>query len=130
MIPLCLDQGIGVIPWSPIARGFLAGNRQRKGGGSTRRAKSDDFADLMYFADEDFEVLEAVEAVAQERGASPAQIALAWLLHQSAVTSPIIGATKMEHLDEAIEAIDIKLSDEEIERLEAPYIPHEVLGHA
>ena len=130
MIPLCLDQGIGVIPWSPMARGFLAGNRKRKGGGPTPRAKNDDFADQMYFAEEDFEVLEAVEAVAQERGASPAQIALAWLLHQPAVTAPIIGATKMEHLDQAIEAVDIKLSDEEIERLEEPYVPHEVLGHA
>jgi aryl-alcohol dehydrogenase (NADP+) len=130
MIPLCLDQGVGIIPWSPLARGFLAGNRSRQGGGETARAKSDGFADNMYFADADFDVVDAVKKAAQDAGATPAQIALAWLLHKDGVTAPIIGATKMEHLDQAIEAVDIELSEGDMERLEAPYVPHQVMGHS
>lgn len=129
MLPLCRDQGVGVIPWSPLARGFLAGNRKRDESDPTARAKSDDFAKDMYYQPEDFDVVEAVSAIAQERGHSPAQIALAWLLHKPGVTAPIIGATKMYQLEEAVGAVEISLSEEEIARIEAPYKPHPILGH-
>jgi aryl-alcohol dehydrogenase (NADP+) len=129
MLPLCRDQGVGVIPWSPLARGFLAGNRKRESSDPTARAKSDDFAKDMYYQPEDFDVVDAVVAIAEERGVSPAQIALAWLLHKPGVTAPIIGATKMYQLEEAVEAVDISLSIEDIERIEAPYKPHPILGH-
>jgi aryl-alcohol dehydrogenase (NADP+) len=129
MVPLCLDEGIGVIPWSPLARGFLAGNRTAERSGETARAKSDAFAHQMYYSEADFAVQAAAGAVADERGVKPAQIALAWLLHRNGVTSPIVGASKMYQLDEAIAAIDIKLSGEEMRRLEEPYVPHVVLGH-
>jgi len=130
MLPFCMEQGVGVIPWSPLARGFLAGNRKREEHLPTTRAKSDGFAHEMYYADADFDVVDQVVAIAQERGVSPAQIALAWLLHKPGVTAPIIGATKMHHLEEAVAAVDIQLSNEEIERIEAPYVPHRVLGHS
>ncbi|HEY8765973.1 MAG TPA: aldo/keto reductase [Dehalococcoidia bacterium] len=130
MIPLCLDRGVGVIPWSPLARGFLAGNRTPEKSGETARAKSDDFAHMMYYSEADFAVLNAVERLAGERGVKPAQIALAWMLHKPGVTAPIVGASKMYQLDEAIAATDITLSTEEVKRLEDPYIPHRVLGHA
>ena len=129
MLPLCRTEGIGVIPWSPLARGFLAGNRSRQHHGETRRAKSDEFAQKMYYADADFAVVDRVVEVAKARGVSPAQVALAWILRQPGVTAPIIGASKMEHLDQAIAAIDIELSDEECQRLEEPYTPHPILGH-
>ncbi len=129
MIPLCLAEGVGLIPWSPLARGFLAGNRARDGGGETTRAQSDDFAEKMYYQEADFDVVDQVVALAGAHGVSPAQIALAWLLHQPGVTSPIIGASKMRHLEEAVAALDIALSQEELARLEAPYVPHPVLGH-
>ncbi len=129
MLPLCIDQGVGVIPWSPLARGFLAGNRKRDEPRPTTRAKSDDFARDMYFADADFDVVDQVVAIAQARGVTPAQIALAWLLHKPGVTSPIIGASKMQHLEEAAAAVAIQLSDEEIKQIEEPYIPHRILGH-
>src|SRR6266542_1748328 len=128
MIPLCLDQGVGVIPWSPLARGLLAGNRERGGGQRTVRAGSDPLADSMY-VDDDFDVVDAVRAVAAERGLRPAQIALAWLLGKPAVTAPIVGATRLGHLEDAIAAVDVTLSEEEVARLEAPYRPHPVLGH-
>jgi aryl-alcohol dehydrogenase (NADP+) len=130
MIPLCLDQGIGVIPWSPLARGFLAGNRTPEKSGETARAKSDDFAHMMYYSEADFAVLTAVERLADERGVKPAQIALAWMLHKPGVSAPIVGASKMYQLDEAIAASDLTLTPEELKRLEEPYIPHRVLGHA
>lgn len=130
MIPLCIDQGIGIIPWSPMARGFFAGNRKRGGGGETTRAQSDPFANELYFRTEDFDVADRVAEVAQERGVTGSQIALAWILSKPYVHSPIIGATKMDHLDQAIAALDIRLSDEEIKRLEDPYWPHPILGHA
>jgi aryl-alcohol dehydrogenase (NADP+) len=130
MIPLCQDQGIGLIPWSPMARGFFAGNRQRGGGGETTRAKSDPFANGLYFREEDFTVADSVAEVAKERGVSGSQIALAWVLSKPYVTSPIIGATKMDHFDQAIAALDIKLSEDELKRLEEPYKPHPVLGHS
>ena len=130
MIPLCIDQGIGLIPWSPLARGFFAGNRKRGGGGETVRANSDPFGNSLYFRDEDFEVADRAAEVAKERGATTSQIALAWILSKPYVSSPILGATKMDHLDQAIAALDIQLSEEEIKRLEAAYLPHPVLGHS
>lgn len=130
MIPLCIDQGVGVIPWSPLARGFLAGGRTRDKSGQTTRSKSDDFAHAMYYQDMDFNVLDRVIEVAKRRGVSNAQIALVWMLHKPGITSPIIGASKMHHLEESVKALDIELSDEEIAYLEEPYQPHPVLGHS
>jgi aryl-alcohol dehydrogenase-like predicted oxidoreductase len=130
MIPLCLDQGIGVIPWSPLARGVLAGNRTREGSRLTTRAGGDPFTDYLYNQPTDFDVVERVAEIASERGVTPAQVALAWLLHRPGVTAPIVGATKPEHLHDALAAEQLKLSDEEIARLEEPYVPHPVLGHA
>ncbi len=129
MLKLCVEEGIGVIPWSPLARGFLAGNRSSGKTGETTRAKSDTYAQNMYYAEEDFKVVDAVTRLAQEKGVKNAQIALAWLLQQPAVTAPIIGATKMAHLEDAVAALELKLSDEELARLEAHYVPHRVLGH-
>jgi 1-deoxyxylulose-5-phosphate synthase len=129
MLPLCRAEGIGVIPWSPMARGFLSGNRRRQDWGETERAKSDEYGQKMYFSDDDFRVADRVGDVARERGVSPAQVALSWILHQPSVTAPIIGATKMEHLEQAVAALDITLSDEERRRLEEPYVPHPILGH-
>jgi aryl-alcohol dehydrogenase (NADP+) len=129
VLPLCRAEGIGVIPWSPLARGFLAGNRQRQGFGETSRAKTDDFAHKLYYDDADFQVVDRVVELAKKRGVSPTQIALAWLLHQPGVTAPIIGASKMEHLEEAIASIELKLDNEELAFLEQPYKPHPILGH-
>lgn len=129
MGPLCRSEGIGVVPWSPLARGFLSGNRSRQDWGETVRAKSDEFAHQMYYQESDFTVVERVVELAQQRGVTPSQIALAWLLHQPGVTAPIIGASKMTHLEEDIAAIDIKLSPEELDTLQEPYQPHPVLGH-
>ncbi len=129
MIPLCLDQGVGVIPWSPLARGFLTGNRFRDGGGPTRRSNSDLFAYEMYYQPEDFEIVDRVIQVSARLGISPAQIALTWLLHKPGVTAPIIGARKVQHIDEAVAATQIRLSDEDIFQLEEFYKPHSVLGH-
>jgi 1-deoxyxylulose-5-phosphate synthase len=128
MIPLCIDQGVGVIPWSPLARGFFAGNRTREAG-ATKRAQTDEFARSMYFHADDFEVAAAVEKVARERGVSPTQIACAWILRAPGVTAPIIGATKTNHLKELFDAVEIKLSDEEVKMIEAPYKPHPIIGH-
>ena len=130
MIPLCLDQGVGLMPWSPMARGFFAGNRNRDGGGETSRANSDPFAKGLYFRDEDFAVADCAREVAQERGVTGSQIALAWILSKPHINSPIIGATKMDHLEQAIAALDIKLSEDEVKRLEEPYRPHPILGHS
>ena len=129
MIPLCQDQGIGVIPWSPLARGFLAGNRTRDKGGVTARSLSDDFAHNMYYAEGDFAIVDRVSALAERYGVTNAQIALAWLLHKPGVTSPIVGASKMPHLEQAVAALEIGLSDEDMATLEEPYQPHRVLGH-
>ena len=129
MIPLCIDQGVGVIPWSPLARGVLAGNRTRSGERRTTRAGSDQFTDYLYDQPTDFDVVERVAELAAERGVPPAQIALAWLLHKPAVTAPIIGATKPEHLQDALAAEQLTLSAGEIASLEEPYVPHPVLGH-
>jgi 1-deoxyxylulose-5-phosphate synthase len=129
MIPLCIDEGIGVIPWSPLARGVLAGNRSREGSRQTTRAETDQFTDYLYNQPTDFDVVERVAEVAGKRGVPPAQVALAWLLHKPAVTAPIVGATKRGHLEDALAAEQLSLSDEEISLLEEPYVPHPVLGH-
>jgi 1-deoxyxylulose-5-phosphate synthase len=113
-----------VIPWSPLARGFLAGNRRAADKGDTERAKTDAFAHKLYYADSDFVIVDRTIAVAAERGVAPAQIALAWILQQPGITAPIVGASKMEQLDQAISALDIVLSPEERARLETPYEPH------
>jgi 1-deoxyxylulose-5-phosphate synthase len=129
MNPQCLDQGVGVIPWSPLARGLLAGNRERGGLCRTARAEGDPFAEEMY-CDEDFDVVDAVRAVASRRCVPPAQVALAWLLGKPAVSAPIVGATRLQHLEDAVAAVRIGLDVKEVELLEAPYRPHPVLGHA
>ncbi len=129
MIPQCIDQGVGVIPWSPLARGVLAGNRTREGGRLTTRSGNDAFTDHLYSQPTDFDVVERVAEVAGERGVPPAQVALAWLLHKPGVTAPIVGATKPGHMADALAAEQLELSAEEIARLEEPYAPHPVLGH-
>ncbi|HEX6686335.1 MAG TPA: aldo/keto reductase [Candidatus Limnocylindrales bacterium] len=128
MIPLCLDQGVGVIPWSPLARGLLAGGRSRDGAKTTVRSGSDPFADSMYTA-ADFDVVDEVRAVAGERGIPPARVALAWLLGRPGVCAPIVGATKPQHLTDAVASVDVTLTADEIARLEAGYRPHPILGH-
>lgn len=130
MIPLCRDQGIGLIPWSPLARGFLAGNRKRedKQAGETSRAMTDDLAQKYYYRDSDFKVVENLTALAQKKGVSNATLAYAWLLHK-AVDAPIVGASKTWQLDQAVAALDVKLAPDEVHALEAPYEPHPVLGH-
>ncbi len=130
MIPLCKDQGIGLIPWSPMARGFFAGNRTRGGGGETTRAKNDPFANDLYFREEDFVVADRAAEVAKSHNATASQIALAWLLNKPHIAAPIIGSSKIEHLDQAIAALEIKLSEEEVKQLEESYQPHPILGHA
>jgi len=130
MIPFCISEGVGVIPWSPLARGFLAGNRNRDKSGDTTRARSDEYAKSMYFSDDDFAIADRNAELASRRGVAPAQIALAWMLHKPGVTAPIIGASKMSHLEDAIAALDITLSEEEIKFLEEPYRARAVLGHS
>jgi len=129
MIPFCMDQGVGIIPWSPLARGFLTGNRTREGWGKTTRSKSDAFAHDMYYADSDFTVVDRVLELARKHGVPPARIALAWMLHRPGITAPIIGASKMSHLEDAVAALDIRLTPEDMSYLEEPYSPHIVLGH-
>jgi aryl-alcohol dehydrogenase-like predicted oxidoreductase len=129
MIPLCLDQGVGCIPWSPLARGMLAGNRTRDGARQTTRSKTDTFTDYLYDQPTDFDVVDAVNEVAAARGVPSAQVALAWLLQKPGVTAPIVGSTKKKHLKDALAAEALTLSEDEVERLEKPYVPHPVLGH-
>jgi len=129
MLPLCRAEKIGIIPWSPLARGFLTGSRHRGGGGETTRSRSDDFAVSMYFKETDFQIVDRVLDLAKRRGVKPAQIALAWLLRQPGVTAPVIGASKMHQLEEAVAALEIALTDEECRFLEELYQPHPVLGH-
>ncbi len=129
MLPLCRFEGIGVIPWSPLARGFLAGNRRREDWGETVRARTDDYGQQLYYTDADFDVADRVVQVAGARGVKPTQVALAWILAQPAVTAPIVGASRLEHLDQAVAALDITLTEEERQRLEQAYVPHRVLGH-
>jgi aryl-alcohol dehydrogenase-like predicted oxidoreductase len=128
MIPLCIEEKVGLIPWSPLARGFLAGKRRR--GDETLRAKTDTYAQGLYYKDSDYAVVDRLSEVAQKRGVSNSQIALAWMLSKPGVTAPIIGASKLPHLEDALQAVSIKLSDEEIKSLEEPYEPHRILGHS
>jgi aryl-alcohol dehydrogenase (NADP+) len=132
MNPLCRDQGIGLLPWSPLARGFLAGNRKRgdeKTAGETSRAQTDEFAHNLYYNDTDYDIVDRVGEIAGKRGVSNAQVALAWLLAQPGVTAPIVGASKPHHLDDALAALTLKLDAAELEALAAPYRPHPILGH-
>ena len=129
MIPLCLDQGVGLIPWSPMARGFLSGSRAREGAHATTRARTDDVAQRMYYQEYDFEVLDAVTKIASSRGVSNSQVALAWVLQAPGIDAPIIGSTKLPHLNEAIAALDLKLNSEEVAALEKQYRPHPTLGY-
>ena len=129
MIPQCIDQGVAVIPWSPLARGVLAGNRTRDGERRTTRSNSDPFGDSLYQQPADFDVVDAVSEVAAVRGVPPAQIALAWLLQRPGVTAPIVGATKRAHLEDALAAEKLELTADETRRLEERYRPHPVLGH-
>jgi aryl-alcohol dehydrogenase-like predicted oxidoreductase len=130
MLPLCIDQGIGVLPWSPLARGFLTRPRQRNEAFPTTRAKSDTMSKEMYYRPEDYDVLERVVTLAEQRGVTPAQLALAWLLQKPGVAAPIIGASKMSHLEDAAASIKVELSESEVAQLDEPYRPHPVLGHS
>ncbi|MGH9857791.1 MAG: aldo/keto reductase [Acidobacteriota bacterium] len=129
MIPFCRSEEIGLIPWSPLARGFLAGNRNKKDWGETLRAKTDDYAQKLYYQDSDFEIANRVGQVAERRGVSRMQIALAWILHQPGIAAPIIGASKLQQLEESAGALEISLDSDELKFLAEPYRPHEVLGH-
>ena len=128
MIPVCIEEGIGLIPWSPLARGFLAGNRNSQNRGETIRAKTDDFAQKLYYRQSDFTVVDRLTEIAEKRGVQNSQVALAWILSKPGISSPIIGASKMAHLDQALAAMEIRLDDSEIKALEEPYEPHPVLG--
>ncbi len=130
MIPQCIDQGVAVLPWSPLARGLLAGNRTRDGERLTERARTDRFGDSLYTPEVDFAVVDRVAEVADARGVPSARVALAWLLHKPGVTAPIVGATKVAHLDDALAAEQLSLSADEVDRLEEPYVPHAVSGHS
>lgn len=131
MIPLCLDQGVGCIPWSPLARGFLSGTRKRGDGKTeTVRAKTDDLGHNMYYRDADFDIVDRVVEIATERGVKPAQVALAWVMARPGVSAPIIGASKPYQLEDALAAVELKLTEDEMRRLEEPYEPHPVLGHS
>jgi len=129
MIPLCLDQGVAVLPYSPLARGVLAGNRGRQSERRTTRAGSDPLSDDFYDSPADFDVVDRLAEVAAARGAPPAQVALAWLLSRPGVTAPIVGATRLGHVGDALAAANLTLTDEEVSRLNEPYRPHRVLGH-
>ena len=129
MIPQCIDQGVGVIPWSPLARGVLAGNRSRGGEKHTRRAETDAFGDNLY-SGQDFDIVERADELAQRRGVATAQVALAWLLAQPGVTAPIVGATKLDHLSDALAAESLSLTEDEISGLGEGYVPHAISGHS
>jgi aryl-alcohol dehydrogenase (NADP+) len=133
MIPLCISEGIGLIPWSPLARGFLAGNRKAnedKKQGETVRAKSDEYAHSLYYRPSDFTVVDRVTEIAQARNVKNAQVALAWMLSRPGVSAPIVGASKPYQLEDALAALELRLTPDEIARLEEPYEPHPVLGHS
>jgi aryl-alcohol dehydrogenase (NADP+) len=129
MLPLCRAEGIGVIPWSPLARGFLAGNRRRGLKDATRREQYDEFGHGLYYAEADYDIADRVVQVAREKGVLPIQIALAWILQQPGITAPIIGASQLEQLDQLIEGLAITLTPDESRFLEERYQPHPVLGH-
>ena len=129
MIPLCRSRGIGLIPWSPLARGFLAGNRQRGRKDASRREQHDEYGHSLYYTEADYEIAERVAEVGRRKAVLPIQAALAWILRQPAVAAPIVGATRLEQLDQLIDGLEIELTDEEARQLEEPYRPHAVLGH-
>ena len=129
MIPLCINQGVGVIPWSPLARGFLAGNRTKEKSGTTTRSKSDEYAHNMYYQDDDFTVVDRLRTVAAQAGCTLPQAAVAWMLSKPGLTAPIVGASKPEHLDQAIDAVSVRLTPEQVKTLEEPYRPHRIMGH-
>jgi aryl-alcohol dehydrogenase-like predicted oxidoreductase len=130
MMPLCADQGVAVLPYSPLARGMLTGNRSRQGERRTTRATDDPLSDERYRADADFDVVDRLAEVAAEREVPAAQLALAWLLSRPGVTAPIVGATRLGHISDAVAAAELTVTDDEVRRLEEPYVPHPVLGHA
>jgi aryl-alcohol dehydrogenase-like predicted oxidoreductase len=130
MLPLCADQGVAVLPYSPLARGMLTGNRGRQGERRTTRAGDDPLSDQRYNSPADFDVADRVTEVAAERGVPAAQVALAWLLSRPGVTAPIVGATRLGHITDALAATELTLTADEVRRLEEPYVPHPVLGHA
>jgi 1-deoxyxylulose-5-phosphate synthase len=133
MIPLCISEGVGLVPWSPLARGFLAGNRkanEEKKQGGTVRSRTDSYAHDLYYRSSDFTVVDRLTEIAQARGANNAQIALAWMLSRPGITAPIIGASKMYQLEDALAAVNIQLTTDEIARLDEPYEPHPILGHS
>jgi aryl-alcohol dehydrogenase-like predicted oxidoreductase len=129
MIPFCVDQGVALIPWSPMARGFFAGHRPSGEWGDSARARTDSYGQSMYYRDEDFVVADRVADIARQRGVSTSQVALAWVLGKPYVTAPIIGASRLEHLEESLSALEIHLTPEEVAQLEEPYQLHPVLGH-
>ncbi|HTK81232.1 MAG TPA: aldo/keto reductase [Bacteroidota bacterium] len=129
MIPYCREEGIAIIPWSPLARGFLTGSRKRGQQDSTQREQFDQYAKDLYYQEEDYQIADRVVELAKRKYVKPALVALAWLLHKPGVTAPIIGATKMPHLEDAVAALEVTLSDEEMKFLEQLYVPHKVLGH-
>jgi aryl-alcohol dehydrogenase (NADP+) len=132
MIPLCRDMGVALIPWSPLARGFLAGNRKADDAqsGQTLRARSDTYAQELYYRQADFDIVDRLSALAAKRDQSNARIAYAWLLHKQGVAAPIVGAGKVEHIEDAVAATQLKLTAEEIESLESQYSAHPVMGHS
>ena len=129
MMPQCMDMGVGVIPWSPLARGMLAGNRSKDGQKLTKRAETDSISDALYTHPSDWAVIENLNAMAAARGVSAATVALAWVLSKPFISAPIIGASKMNHLEDALAAVDFKLSLDEIQQLESHYEPHVISGH-
>jgi aryl-alcohol dehydrogenase-like predicted oxidoreductase len=129
MIPLCIDQGVGIIPWSPLARGLLAGNRGRGDDKLTKRAQTDAFGDTLYKPDLDIPVIDRLGEVADARGVPPAQMALSWLIHKPGITAPIVGATKLPQIEDALAAEALSLSADEVTQLEEPYVPHAIAGH-
>ena len=129
MIPQCSDQGVAVLPWSPLARGLLAGTRTREGERLTTRARTDSFGDNLYTPEVDFDVVDRAAEVAAARGVPMARVALAWFWHKPGVTAPIVGATKVEHLEDALAAEQLRLTHDEIATLEEPYVPHAISGH-
>jgi aryl-alcohol dehydrogenase (NADP+) len=130
MLPLCRDEGIGVIPWSPLARGFVMGTRSREGSFETLRAKTDAYAHGLYNQPSDFDVVDRITQVARARGVSNARVALAWILQQPGITAPVVGASKMQHLEDAVAAAELKLDEAELKALEEAYQPHRILGHS
>jgi aryl-alcohol dehydrogenase (NADP+) len=129
MNPLCQAERVGLIPWSPLARGFLTKNRPKGSDGATLRAKNDGFSQYLYKEEADYAVVDAVSRIADARGVSNAEVALAWIMQRPAVTAPIVGATRLSHIEDAVKAVSLRLEPSEIKALEAPYVPHPVLGH-